>query len=58
MTTHDAMMLPVALDLAAAPALLEAIRSALRTTPMLRLDASQVETLTLPCAQILVSAAP
>jgi two-component system chemotaxis response regulator CheY len=57
MTTHDAMMLPVALDLAAAPALLEAIRSALRTTPMLRLDASQVETLTLPCAQILVSAA-
>ncbi len=55
--TEDAMLLPAALDLAAAPGLLDAIRNGLAARPSLRIDASGVDVLTTPCAQIIVSAA-
>lgn len=49
------LKLPVALDLAAAEGLLDTMRS-LMTGPHPRIDASQVETLTLPCVQVLLAA--
>jgi two-component system chemotaxis response regulator CheY len=49
------LKLPVALDLAAAEGLLNAVRS-LVAEPHPRIDASQVETLTLPCVQVLLAA--
>ena len=56
MRRADAMILPSTLDLAAATDLLTAVRAALQANPSLQMNASQVETLTLPCAQILASA--
>ena len=50
------LKLPAALDLAAAAGLLDTLRGRLATEPRLRLDASEVETLTLPCIQILLAA--
>jgi two-component system, chemotaxis family, chemotaxis protein CheY len=51
------LTLPAALDHAAADGLLATLRQCLQDNPALRLDASEVETLTLPCAQILLAAA-
>jgi two-component system chemotaxis response regulator CheY len=51
-----AMKLPAALDLGAAPGFLNAVREAARNGSPLQFDASAVETLTLPCAQIIMSA--
>ena len=48
--------LPVVLDLGAAETLLAMLREKLATDSELRIDASRVETLTFPCAQVLVSA--
>jgi two-component system, chemotaxis family, chemotaxis protein CheY len=49
------LKLPVVLDLAAAERLLNNVRS-LVAEPHPRIDASQVETLTLPCVQVLLAA--
>jgi len=54
--TGTRMKLPVVLDLAAAPALLDTLRARLAAEPHLQIDASAVETLTLPCVQILLAA--
>ena len=54
---NDVLMLPAALDLGAAESFLELIRSRTHGDAMLRMDASQVETLTLPCIQIVLAAA-
>jgi two-component system chemotaxis response regulator CheY len=48
--------LPPVLDLAAAEGFLETIRGHVATGAPLSLDASEVETLTLPCAQIIIAA--
>ena len=48
--------LPAALDQAAAGELLAVLRQALNADQALRLDASEVETLTLPCMQLILSA--
>jgi two-component system chemotaxis response regulator CheY len=48
--------LPAMLDLAAAPNLLEVVRAAAPSGAAVRLDASAVEVLTLPCVQIIVAA--
>jgi two-component system, chemotaxis family, chemotaxis protein CheY len=53
--TLDRLKLPIALDLAAADGLLETMRN-LPIDSHPRIDASQVETLTLPCAQVLLAA--
>ena len=48
--------LPRTLDLAAAAGFLDAMHSRLQADPRLRIDASEVETLTLPCVQIILAA--
>jgi two-component system chemotaxis response regulator CheY len=48
--------LPRTLDFAAAESFLETMRSRLHDNPRLRIDASEVEVLTLPCIQIILSA--
>jgi two-component system, chemotaxis family, chemotaxis protein CheY len=50
------LKLPVVLDLAAADGFLDDICSRLQAEPRLHIDASEVETLTLPCIQILLAA--
>jgi len=55
-TAQDTMRLPGALDLAAAEGFLETIRQRLDRDQTLCLDASDVETLTLPCIQIILAA--
>jgi two-component system, chemotaxis family, chemotaxis protein CheY len=50
------LKLPTALDMAAAAGLLDTLRGRLAAEPRLRLDASEVETLTTPCIQILLAA--
>ena len=50
------LKLPSALDLAAAEGLLDTMRRRLQAEPRLRIDASEVETLTLPCIQVLLAA--
>lgn len=50
------LKLPQVLDLAAAPGLLGTLRQRLQGQTVLHLDASRVEILTLPCAQILLAA--
>jgi len=52
----DHLMLPEILDLAAAESFLELIRQRANGNTQLRLDASAVQTLTLPCIQIILSA--
>lgn len=53
----DAVLkLPRALDFAAAESFLETMRSRLQENPRLRIDASGVEVLTVPCIQIILSA--
>ncbi len=54
-TTAASFKLPAALDLAAAEDLLAAMRG-LQSEPGARIDASAVETLTLPCVQVLLAA--
>jgi two-component system, chemotaxis family, chemotaxis protein CheY len=59
MTTDQSgsqLTLPAVLDLTAAEDFLTALRQHLQGENPLRLDASQVETLTLPCIQILLAA--
>src|SRR5882757_443951 len=53
---QDMLRLPGALDLAAAEGFLETIRQQLKLDRALCLDASEVETLTLPCIQIILAA--
>ena len=50
------LRLPIALDLAAAGSLLETVLGHLDAQPRLLVDASEVETLTLPCVQVLLAA--
>jgi two-component system, chemotaxis family, chemotaxis protein CheY len=50
------LKLPATLDSAAAEGLLDALRRELQAQPRLRIDASGVETLTLPCAQVILAA--
>jgi two-component system, chemotaxis family, chemotaxis protein CheY len=50
------LKLPTVLDLSAAAALLETLQRQLRGQAPLRLDASGVETLTLPCVQVVLAA--
>jgi two-component system, chemotaxis family, chemotaxis protein CheY len=50
------LKLPATLDLAAAEGFLDDIRGRLHAEPRLRIDASEVGTLTLPCIQILLAA--
>ena len=50
------LKLPAVLDLAAAEEFLATLRQHLQGEGALRLDASEVETLTLPCIQILLAA--
>jgi two-component system chemotaxis response regulator CheY len=53
----DAVLkLPRTLDFAAAESFLETMRSRLQEDPRLRIDASGVEVLTVPCIQIILSA--
>ena len=54
---NGALLLPATLDLGAAEGFLELVRSRTHGDALLRLDASQVETLTLPCIQIVLAAA-
>src|SRR5215470_14637197 len=51
-----AMTLPAVLDLAAAEGFHATLLKLTEANPMLRLDASGVETLTLPCIQIILAA--
>jgi len=53
---EDVLRLPAVLDLAAAENFLGTVHHHLQTRPALCLDASGVETLTLPCAQIILAA--
>ena len=55
--TADVMKLAPVLDLAAADQLLLELRERLQGPATLYLDAAAVETLTLPCVQIILSAA-
>jgi two-component system, chemotaxis family, chemotaxis protein CheY len=48
--------LPATLDLAAAEGFLDIMRHQLEAQPKLRVDASEVETLTLPCLQVIMAA--
>lgn len=50
------LKLPAALDLAAAEGLLDTMRCRLQAEPRLCIDASEVETLTLACIQVLLAA--
>jgi two-component system, chemotaxis family, chemotaxis protein CheY len=50
------LKLPAVLDLSAAAALLDSLQCQLRGQAPLRIDASGVETLTLPCVQVLLAA--
>jgi two-component system, chemotaxis family, chemotaxis protein CheY len=50
------LKLPATLDLAAAEGFLDLMRSRLQTEPCLRLDASAVDVLTVPCIQIILAA--
>lgn len=52
----ETLKLPAVLDLAAAESLLTAFHQRLAAGQPLRLDASEVETLTLPCIQIILAA--
>jgi two-component system, chemotaxis family, chemotaxis protein CheY len=58
--TRDAdstrLKLPAVLDLSAAAALLDSLQRQLQAQAPLRIDASGVETLTLPCVQVILSA--
>ena len=51
----DVLRLPAVLDLAAAEDFLGTVHQRLQASPALRLDASAVETLTLPCIQIVLA---
>jgi CheY-like chemotaxis protein len=51
----DVLRLPAVLDLAASEDFLGAVHAHLQANPALRLDASAVETLTLPCIQIILA---
>src|SRR5216683_1048813 len=53
---EEAMRLPAVLDLAAAESLLAMLLQRVTAGRPLRLDASEVETLTLPCIQVILSA--
>jgi two-component system chemotaxis response regulator CheY len=53
---NSEMKLPRTLDFAAAEGLLETLQSQLGRDPHLRLDASAVEVITVPCIQIILSA--
>jgi two-component system chemotaxis response regulator CheY len=53
---HDLLTLPRVLDLAAAEDFLALMRAQLKSDRALCLDASEVETLTLPCIQIILAA--
>src|SRR5216684_4162856 len=53
---EEAMRLPAVLDLAAAESLLAMLLQRVTAGQPLRLDASEVETLTLPCIQVILSA--
>ncbi len=53
---EDVLRLPAVLDLAAAEGFLGCVHQHLQTRPALCLDASAVETLTLPCVQIILAA--
>jgi CheY-like chemotaxis protein len=53
---EDVLRLPAVLDLAAAEVFLGSVHQHLQTRPALCLDASGVETLTLPCVQIILAA--
>ena len=55
-TNNDTLKLPRTLDFAAAEDFLETMRSRLQENPRLRVDASGVEVLTMPCIQIVLSA--
>jgi two-component system, chemotaxis family, chemotaxis protein CheY len=52
----SALKLPRTLDFGAAEGFLETLRSRLQDNPRLRIDASGVEVLTVPCIQIILSA--
>jgi two-component system chemotaxis response regulator CheY len=54
--TDAVLKLPRTLDFAAAEGFLETMRSRLQENPRLRIDASGVEVLTMPCIQIILSA--
>lgn len=59
MDTQDSgtvFKLPVALDFAASDGFLDTVRQLVHDSPRLHFDASEVETLTLPCAQIILAA--
>jgi two-component system chemotaxis response regulator CheY len=53
--SDDMMKLPAVLDLAASEDFLGAVHQQLQANPALCLDASSVETLTLPCVQIILA---
>jgi len=53
---EDMLRLPAVLDLAASEGFLGTVHQHLQTRPALCLDASGVETLTLPCVQIILAA--
>jgi two-component system, chemotaxis family, chemotaxis protein CheY len=55
-TDNDTLKLPRTLDFAAAEDFLETMRCRLQDNPQLRVDASGVEVLTVPCIQIILSA--
>jgi two-component system, chemotaxis family, chemotaxis protein CheY len=54
--TNAVLKLPRTLDFGAAEGFLETMRSRLQDNPRLRIDASGVEVLTVPCIQIILSA--
>jgi two-component system, chemotaxis family, chemotaxis protein CheY len=54
--TNAVLKLPKSLDFGAAEGFLETMRSCLQDNPRLRVDASGVEILTVPCIQIILSA--
>src|SRR5262245_49662249 len=53
---EEAVRLPAVLDLSAAEGLLASFLQTLTSGRRLRLDASEVETLTLPCIQVILAA--
>jgi two-component system chemotaxis response regulator CheY len=54
--TNDRLILPPVLDTTAAPALLANLREHIAATPSLRIDASDVQTITVACMQIVLAA--
>jgi anti-anti-sigma regulatory factor len=54
--TNTVLKLPRTLDFGAAEGFLETMRKRLQDNPRLRVDASGVEVLTVPCIQIILSA--